>query len=202
MKILMNTRKHVICLIVVLMSVCGTNAYQASAADGPTVVPFYATDDAHVKEANITAISGNTIDLELRLVGSNWGRVSYLKFDVSSLSGPVTGAVLKLYSVTQDGVVNAFEVADTSWEESSISWETRPATGDLIAGATAAPNSWFQIDVSSYITGEGTYSIALETPVNSLGELSSSEGANPPVLEVTVSPSTNYAPTFNNDIIV
>jgi hypothetical protein len=71
----------------------------------------------------------------------------------------------------------------------------------MIASGTAATNSWFQIDVTSYITGNGIYSIALETPVNALGELSSKEGANAPVLEVSIVGGGNNPPTFNTDPI-
>jgi hypothetical protein len=150
----------------------------------PTVFSFVATEDATTKEGNPDAKTGGNSSLELRLVGTDFGRVDYLKFIVSGLSEPFSSTILKLYSETQNGQVDAVECTDTTWIEGDITWNTRPATGSPIGNAIAASSSWFQIDVTSYITGNGTYTIALETPVNTLGKLSSSEGTNPPVLEV------------------
>ena len=153
----------------------------------PIIFSFGPTDDAHTSQGSPTNIGGGNVQLNLRSHDSNFTRVSYLKFTVSDLSSPVTSAILKLYSNTQDGGVDAVACADTSWSESSITWDTRPATGAPIASGTAVPNIWFQIDVTSYITGNGTCTIALETPVNALGDLSSKEGTYPPVLDITES---------------
>jgi hypothetical protein len=163
---------------------------------------FGPTDDAHVHRKKTSNNYGNTADLELRSFDTNFTRVSYLKFNVSGLSEPPSDAILKLYSNTQNGQVDAVAVADTNWSEGSINWNNRPTTGSLIGSATAASGGWFEIDVSDYITGDGTYSIALETPVNVLGELSSSEGANPPVLEVSAPLDVSYAPSFITDPVV
>jgi hypothetical protein len=63
-----------------------------------------------------------------------------------------------------------------------------PPLGAVINSGVAVPDSWFQIDVTGYITGDGIFSIALETPVSVLGKITSSEGgANMPVLEITLS---------------
>jgi hypothetical protein len=130
-------------------------------------------------------------------MASNFTRLSFIKFDVNDLPRPVTNAVLKLYSQTQDGQVDAKEVADSNWTEDSITWDTMPLIGDVIDSGIGEPNSWFQIDLSSYVTGNGTYTIALETPVNALGKLSSSEAdANSPILEITLSAND---PDINGD---
>lgn len=153
----------------------------------PPPIAFEPTDDAHVRGTATSNNYGSKEVLELRSITGNWPRAAYLKFTVSDLNGDVDSAILNLYSNTQVGGVDAFAVADTTWSEDAITWDTRPVTGSVIASGNADANAWFQIDISSYITGNGTYAIALETPVNSsMGELSSKEGANPPVLNVTV----------------
>ena len=142
--------------------------------------------------------------LRLRsLADKTWSRVSFLKFNIASLSTPVSSAKLKLYSTTQNGMVYAYTVADNSWQELNLTWNTMPAIGALIGSGMAASNSWFEIDVTGYITGPGTYSIALEEMANVLGELSSREGGNPPVLAIESSAvPTVYLPGFSGGNLI
>jgi hypothetical protein len=153
-------------------------------------------EDAHVNKNNPTT-NYNQSTLQLRSMASNFTRISFLKFEVNDLPRPVTNAALKLYSQTQDGRVDAKEVTDSNWAENSITWDTMPPVGDVINSSIAEPNSWFQIDVTSYITGNGTFSLALETPVNVLGKISSSEtDTNSPILEITLAAND---PDINSD---
>jgi hypothetical protein len=59
--------------------------------------------------------------------------LSYLMFDLSSLSGTVTAATLTLHAQSDshaegDGG-SIYSVADTSWSEDSLTWGNRPALG-------------------------------------------------------------------------
>jgi hypothetical protein len=161
------------------------------------------SEDATTKQANPTTKYGTTTDLELRQDGgSNFARVSYLKFNVSGLSDPVYSATLHLRSDTETDPVNAVAVSDTTWTETEIDWNTRPTTGSVIGSGQGSAGSWFAIDVTGYVTNNGTYSIALDEQGDSVADLFSRESGNVPYLEiVTYSASDNTAPAFTSDPI-
>ncbi len=61
--------------------------------------------------------------------------------------------------------INAQAVADNSWGERTMTYNNAPPLGAVLApsGAFAAGN-WVSLDVTSYITGNGTYSFGITTP--------------------------------------
>jgi hypothetical protein len=145
---------------------------------------FNATDDTFAKQANPTLDAGGRTILELRQDGgSNFARVGYLKFTVTGVSN-VIGAKLFLHSNNESDLVNALAVADVSWTEHSLNWSNRPPTGALLGSSVATPGAWFAVDVSSHVTTNGTYAIALDEQGNSYQDLDSKEGGYPPRLEV------------------
>ena len=90
-------------------------------------------------------------------------REAYLRFRVTGLPGPVKSATLRLraYDGTKDGP--ALYLADSGWTEGGITWENRPArTSGVIADAgPIADKSFLEYDVTSAVTGEGTYTFNL-----------------------------------------
>ena len=165
-------------------------------------VNYPVSEDTYAKQGSPTTSYGGVITLELREDGSStYARVAYLKFNIADLSGRIQSATLKLYATTETNVVNALKVTDTNWGEDTLTWDNRPATGALIdSGQASSQDSWFSIDVTSYVTNNGTYSIALDEQDNSLGKLSSREGDNAPYIEITTAP--NNAPAFTSDPVV
>jgi hypothetical protein len=90
---------------------------------------------------------------------------SFLRFSVSGLPGPVQRATLNLFAT--DGSVDGDVLypAATSWNERKVTWNTRPArTGAAAAtvGAVSA-GTWVSFDVTSLVTGNGTYAFDLAT---------------------------------------
>jgi arylsulfatase A-like enzyme len=155
---------------------------------------FNATDDTFAKQASPTNHFANATRLELRKAGaSSFARVAYLKFSVSGISGPVNSAKLFVHSNNETNTVNALAVADTSWAASSLTWSNRPPTGAVIGAGTGVSNAWFFINVTSHITTNGTYAIALDEQGNSYQDLDSSEGGFTPYVEV-ISESGQLAP--------
>jgi hypothetical protein len=111
---------------------------------------------------------------------------SYLKFDVSGVSGSVASAKLRVWTST--GTTSAtgngpgvFGVSDSTWTEGGITWANRPphaATAVDNKGALTA-DMMVEYDVTSLITGNGTYSLNL-TPDSTDGTLfDSREVSNP-----------------------
>jgi hypothetical protein len=158
--------------------------------------------DTFTNRKNPTTNYGGRDEIDLRLPTNTYGRICYFKFDVNGLSGAPFSAILKLYSTVQVGQVDAYEYADTSWGETTFVWDEQSALGAVIGSTTAAADSWFEIDVSSYITGNDTYTIAVTTPINATGKVSSKEGTNPPALEITEFEAIDWCKAANLDGIL
>lgn len=86
-----------------------------------------------------------------------------VRFDVSGVGGPVTSARLRLYATNAS--VNgpkAYPVG-SAWSETGVTWERRPApTGGAIADTgKIGSGRYVEWDVTSLVTGDGTYSFSL-----------------------------------------
>jgi hypothetical protein len=147
-----------------------------------TSATFSPSADAKVLSASPTTNYGTAVRLSADLTATE----SYLKFIVSGISGSVKSAKLRLYIVdsTPDGAtINT--VANTTWSETGITWNTRPAVGAILEDKGNIPNdSWIEYDVTSAIAGNGTFSFALIPVSTNEMEAQSKEGANPPQLVI------------------
>lgn len=100
----------------------------------------------------------------LRVDGANDPDIeSYLRFTISGLAGSVQRATLRLHAVTatKDGP----SVAGTSngWSETAMTWLDRPAPTTVAVddeGAIAI-DSWAELDVTSLVSQNGTFSFRL-----------------------------------------
>jgi hypothetical protein len=143
---------------------------------------FAAVADATVKQATPSTNFGTAGVLETDN-GTGAAVQSYLRFDVSALSGPVTDARLQLYVAngTVDGPP-AFAVADTAWTETGVTWATRPAIGPQLDDRPAlASGAYTEYDVTAAVTGNGSYAFAL-------GPTQTTDGADFRSREATSSP--------------
>lgn len=129
--------------------------------------------------------------------GSNYGTLttlradaspdfrSYLRFDVQGLSGTVTKATLRVYANSASSVgCTVYSVDDHTWSETAINYNNAPALGNALGSSGSfGAGTWFNIDVTAYVTGNGTYDLALTTPSSTAISLASREaGANAPQL--------------------
>ena len=106
---------------------------------------------------------------------------AFLQFTVQGLAGyPIQNAYLLLYANTNSGIgIDALTVGDNSWDENTVTYDTAPALGSLIGtSSTFTSGSWVMIDVTAYITGEGTYSFGVITPGSTSLSFDSKEGIN------------------------
>jgi hypothetical protein len=92
----------------------------------------------------------------------------YLMFNVQGLTAPVTSARLRIYANSSSTRgCNVYAVPDSSWVERSITFNNAPAPGNQIGSIGAFKGGkWIEVDVTAFVTGNGTYSIAL-TGINS-----------------------------------
>ena len=116
---------------------------------------------------------------------------SYLRFNVQGLSGTVTKATLRVFanSASNQGCT-ANSVSDNTWTESTLNYNNAPALGTALGSSGAfGAGTWISIDVTGYITGNGTYNLAVTTPGSTAISLASREaGANAPQLIIESAP--------------
>jgi hypothetical protein len=143
--------------------------------------------DAYV-DAGSPATNHGTSDI-VRTFGAPEQR-TYLRFNVSGVAGrPVTQALLRIYA--NGSSTTGFEVQkvdDNNWSETSVNYDNRPLTSGAFASVGAHGYAeWVTVDVSSYITGDGAYTLALLTSSDKPVSYPSREAAtNKPQLVLTM----------------
>ena len=157
--------------------------------------------DARVSQSDRRANYGNgTI---LRADGTNDSQFeSFLRFTVPEVSSPVQSARLRVY-VTDNATENgpAVYASNIFWDEDNINWNNRPerTSNALDNKGSLSRNSWVEYDVTSLVTGSGTFSFVLVADSNDGVVFSSREGDQPPQLELNVTggdvPTTVPTPT-------
>ena len=102
------------------------------------------------------------------------------KFTVSGVgTGSVTSVKLRLYCVSASPTGGDFyRVADNSWQETAVTWNTAPAA-DPTPVASLGPvavNTWYEVDLTSLVTGDGTYSLRVASTSTDGADYSTKEG--------------------------
>jgi hypothetical protein len=123
---------------------------------------------------------------------------SYIKVDVAGLTAPVDSATFTFYTYSSGLTGVQIWAADSDWTETGITWNNapRPATGvttvkPLTSGTTVSA------DVSSIVTGNGTYTFVITTTSTNGRTFASREaGANPPSLVLDTAGGEPSAPTI------
>ncbi|MFN2263559.1 MAG: DNRLRE domain-containing protein [Anaerolineales bacterium] len=122
-----------------------------------------------------------------------------IKFYVSGVNKrPVTSAILRLYNIdpsTQGG--DFYPVSDNSWQEETINWDNAPPAGTpaLASLGSVSTTNWYEVDLTSFITGDGTYSLRISTTATNGADYFSKEGSESPQLLIAVD---NTLPTATN----
>jgi hypothetical protein len=161
-------------------------ATQTSGAGGSlTFVPIA---DAYVYSVNPTTNFGA---LTVLRADASPDMRSYLRFNVQGLSGTVKRATLRVSanSASTSGI-NIHGVSDNTWTELAINYNNAPPLGNVIGAFSPVTGGvWISIDVTSYVTGNGTYNLALTTPGSTAISFASRQsGANAPQLIVETEP--------------
>ncbi len=153
-------------------SQASSSAQSSPEIDGLNLSP---TADAYVREAypdkNYGARKTLYVD-NLSLTRS------FLRFDVIGLVSNVGQSVtLRVYtnSPNKTGVTVSL-VPDNNWEEDAITFNNAPAIGpEIISVDKVNKGQWVELDVSSIITSDGTYTLAITTTSNRNTNFSSRE---------------------------
>ena len=161
-----------------------------------TILTFTPVADTYVQADLPTSGFGSSTQF---VVDNSPIRNLLLKFAVSGIgTRPVLSAKLRLYCVDGSPFGGEFHrVADTGWSEGTINWNNAP-TPDLSSVATlgrVVVSTWYEVDVTSLVSGDGTFSLrALSTSTD--GAYYSSKEGTPgfaPQLVITTSASMSTA---------
>ncbi|MFQ5652591.1 MAG: DNRLRE domain-containing protein, partial [bacterium] len=157
----------------------------------PGGASFAAIHDSYVKSSSPNKNFGSKTNVRIR--GGNPAYTAYLKFDVSGLTAPVKKAILLLYvrQASPEGgtiyaVSNDYIGTTTPWEEDGLTAGNAPLISDppLSSVGAAEMDTWVRFDVTSAITGDGTYSFGIANADFSDVKYSSKEGSYPPELVI------------------
>ncbi|HEY0601950.1 MAG TPA: phytase [Herpetosiphonaceae bacterium] len=161
-----------------------------------TTLRFSAIADARVEEANSGSNYGTSSTLRVD-GGSDPDVESFLRFTVTGVTGTIQSAKLRVYSTSSSANGPAIYATGGGWTESGVSWNNRPTrtSGALDDRGSVAANAWLEYDLSSLITGDGTYNLVLALDNTDGINLSSREGSSPPQLVLTLAGSSSPTPT-------
>lgn len=173
----------------------GSTPAQPAPTPEPTAVPapqtlaLNPTDDSYTNKNQEGDNYGGAGDVQ---VDGDPKKISWLKFHVSGVSGTVTRARLRLYAVngSADGGT-VYRVGDSAWSQGSITWANQPSVGDASLGSLGAvvEGTWYEVDVTSAVTGNGTYTFAIRTDrANGAWYAANESGSNRPELIIDYTP--------------
>jgi len=106
---------------------------------------------------------------------------AFLRFIVQGTTGnTIKHVYLKVFANTSGTAgINAYVVSDNSWGENTVTYNTAPSLGALIGSSGSfASGTWVTIDVTSDITGDGTYSFGITTPGSTAISFASKESGS------------------------
>jgi chitodextrinase len=147
-----------------------------------------ASDDSYIAKATPTANFGNNAQVKTDVSPEQHG---LYKFTVSGVGlKRVTAAKLRLYVADgSDQGGQLYRLTSQNWSQTTVTYATRPSvyTGFPMAtiGATTS-GSWVEVDLTSFITGNGPYGLQLTTPSSNTAGYASKETSTKPVLLLEV----------------
>ena len=168
----------------------------------PVTLVFTPAADTYVQSDLPTTPFGSAVQV---VVDNSPVRNVLLKFTVSAVgTRQVVSAKLRLFCEDGSSIGGAlYKVADNTWNEGTVTWNTAPAS-DTVSfaslGAVVAGN-WYEMDVSSLVKGDGTFSLKMVSTSADGAYYTSKEGAAgfAPQLILTTN-SSNSTPVATNTL--
>jgi hypothetical protein len=160
-----------------------------------TTFTFTANADAYVDQLHPTVNYGTLSYLEVKNA-SGRNTESYIRFTVSGITGTVQSARLRLYATSNSSTNGpALYRTGTTWTETGITWNNRPArTGSALDNRGAInKNTWVEYNVAAAVAGNGTFNFVLVGDSSDEIRFSSRQSSNSPRLVITFSTNTPTA---------
>jgi hypothetical protein len=149
----------------------------------PQTLQLTAEADTYVDENNPSSNFGDATEL---LIDQGPDQQALLRFTVANTTAPVTSAKLRLNVTNSSSDGPAIHLTSDPWDEATVTWDTRPMPdGAAITDLGNVDTGWLLVDVTSAVTGDGSYAFLL-IPGSSNGmDFGSKEGGSAPELVVT-----------------
>jgi PKD repeat protein len=150
--------------------------------------------DSYVSTSNLTGNYGTQTTMKVREgdgSSANPNYRTYLKFDVSGVSGTVSAVTLRLFITDASAnTESVFVVADSGWTETAITYTNAPAISGSAVGTTKSAPIGAYVSISlvptSVTPGSSPLTLALKSSATDSFIVSSREDAtNKPQLVVT-----------------
>ncbi|HXD12181.1 MAG TPA: DNRLRE domain-containing protein, partial [Anaerolineales bacterium] len=167
---------------------------------------FAPVADTYVQSDTPTTNYGTATQI---IADSSPSRNMFIKFTVTGVgTNSILSAKLRIYCVDASPVGGEFHrVADTSWSETAINWNNAPPADAAILGSlgTVAVGGWYEVDVTSLITGDGTYGLKVNSSSADGAYYSTKEGTAgfAPQLVVTtrvITPTLTMTPSVTPSV--
>jgi len=180
-----------------------------SAASG-TTINLTTVADAYVRSGAYASTNyGSDPQLIVKISPPDFTRYSFVKFDLSTITGTISSAKLRIYGAREgtnsSSSDSCYAVSDTTWKESTITWNNMPALGTKQSTTTVTSTAqWYEWDVTSYLQAQKnagktlvTLAVAMDTlPADNLRDNFNSKeaGSNAPTLRIVTAPAVypNY----------
>lgn len=173
-----------------------TNTPATTPTPGPSSTTLAAAADARVLQSNPTTNYGTLSRLDV----DNPGEESYIRFNVTGVTGAVQNATLRLFVSNGSSDGPGVYGVDSNWTETGITWNNRPpAFFGAIADVGAIPaGNWAEYNVTAYVTGNGAYSFVFLPDSTDGVRFESREGNPVPELVLTFATGPMPTPTPTN----
>ncbi len=115
---------------------------------------------------------------------------SLMRFTVSGIgANAILSVKLRLYCTDASPVGGVFyPVADDSWGEGTVTWNNAPPAGSTAAATlgSVSAGTTYDVDLSSYVTGDGAYSLRIVSTHKNAASYASKEGTVGPAPTLVV----------------
>jgi uncharacterized delta-60 repeat protein len=119
--------------------------------------------DSFVRDGSTYANTnfGNVPTFQVKQGATGWNRDAYLRFDLSSVDA-VSSAKLRLFGQLDNTQAasagfTVYSASDTTWSETGLTWNNKPAAGPTVRGAgtvTGMTRQWYEVDLTSFVQAE------------------------------------------------
>ena len=159
---------------------------RASAAS----LTFTAAEDTFANSSSPSKTHGSLA--YMALAGSD--KRPYVKFNVTGIpAGATVTATLRLWAEAASTATVTVRQVPTAWTEATLTWRNQPALGTSVASRKGLTSGTYNdFNVSSLVTADGTYAMALTKSTSAQLNLTSKESTanRPPQLVVSYPDTT------------
>jgi hypothetical protein len=190
---MLHRRYLTVLAVVPLLGALATTGAQADTAT------WNVAEDSYTSQSNAAATHGSATYLGTdAVVGSE--RRAYLKFTVSNIPTGATNVTAKVRIYAQSSSSATFTVHNipSNWTQSGLTWSNQPALGSTVVSKVGVTLGYNDLDVSSTIKANGTYSFAISNSAATQVNFTSKEATSsqPAQLALAWTPSTTADPVL------